>query len=250
MKKYLFLVGIILIFLIINSCNDSKTKHTSTQNNIITNISKRNSEKVSPKNEQRKTVSDFLPKGYVIFEKIYGDLNKDGIEDCVIIIKDTKKSKIIKDENSSELDRNRRGIIVLFNKKDHYELAAKNYDCFSSENEYGGVYFPPELNVEIVKDNLYINYSHGRYGYWIYTFRFQNSDFELIGYNDSSNKGSLVISEISMNFLTKKKFEKVIVNENAESGDEVFEETWKKINVNKLIKLSEIKDFDVFKISE
>ncbi|MCJ7759138.1 MAG: hypothetical protein MUP24_13450 [Gillisia sp.] len=196
--------------------------------------------------EQGKNPSDFLPKGNVIFEKINGDLNKDGLEDCVLIIKDTDKSRIIKDEYRGELDRNRRGIIVLFNKKDHYELAVKNYDCFSSENEEGGVYFPPELSIEINKGNLYIHYGHGRYGYWRYTFRFQSSDFELIGY-DESNGGAVINSETSINFLTKRRLEKV--NENAEGGDEVFKETWKNININRLIRLSEIKDLDELDMS-
>jgi len=47
--------------------------------------------------KQEKEPSDFLPTGYVIFEKIDGDLNKDSLVDCVLIIKGTDKSKIIKD---------------------------------------------------------------------------------------------------------------------------------------------------------
>src|SRR5260221_924364 len=194
--------------------------------------------------EEEKEPSNFLPNGYVIVEKINDDLNKDGIEDCVLIIKGTDKSKIVTDEYRGKLDSTSRGIIILFNKKDHYELAVKNYDCFSSENEDGGVYFPPELSIEIKKGNLYAHYGHGRYGYWEYTFRFQNSDFELIGYDESSDSGPIVNSETSINFLNKKKQEKVNVNENAEGGDEVFKETWKNIKVDRLIKLSEIKDFD------
>ncbi|MGL4469731.1 MAG: hypothetical protein ACRCT3_06080 [Aeromonas hydrophila] len=34
---------------------------------------------------------DFVPKGYVVFEKIEGDLNKDGQSDMVIVIKGTDK---------------------------------------------------------------------------------------------------------------------------------------------------------------
>jgi hypothetical protein len=34
------------------------------------------------------------------------------------------------------------------------------------------------------------------------------------------------------------------VNQEAEGGDEVFEETWSNIEVKKLLKLSEISDFD------
>ena len=193
--------------------------------------------------EPGKKPSDFLPEGYVIVEMINGDLNKDGLEDCILIIKGTDKRKIINDKYSGELDRNRRGIIILFNKDGRYEMIVRNKDCFSSENEDGGVYFPPELYVEIEKGNLKVNYGHGRYGHWSYTFRFQNSDFELIGY-DRSNGGAVTNSETSINFLTKRKLEKVNLYKNTEEGHEVFKETWKDIHVKRLIKLSEIEDFD------
>lgn len=194
--------------------------------------------------KQKQNPSDFLPKGYVIFEIMDGDLNKDSIKDCVLIIKGTDTSKIITDDYRGKLDRNRRGIIVLFDKNGLYELTAKNYDCFSSENEDGGVYFPPELSIEIKKGNLFVHYGHGRYGYWQYTFRYKNSDFELIGYDESSNRGPLIEHMTSINFLTHKKQKKINTNENAESGDEVFKTTRTSVKANSLIKLSEIKDFD------
>ncbi len=193
---------------------------------------------------QQKKAADFVPEGYVIFKEINGDLNKDNIKDRVLIIKATDTSNIVNDEYRGRLDRNRRGIIVLFNKNSHYTLAAKNYDCFSSENEDGGVYFPPELSIEIKKETLSIKYYHGRYGYWGYTFRFQNADFELIGYDESDNQGPVVNKITSINFLTKTKIEKVNTNENAGSGEEIFKTVNKKIKIARLLKLSEIKDFD------
>lgn len=193
--------------------------------------------------------ADFLPTGYVVFEKINGDLNKDGKDDCVLIVKATNKDNFVINRFDEKVDRNRRGIIVLLKINDDYEVATINLDCFSSENEDGGVYFPPELTIEIKRGNLYVQYGHGRYGYWQYTFRYQNSDFELIGY-DQSNGGVVIESEVSINFLTKKKQLKVNTNENAEGGDEVFKETWKNIAIDKLIKLSEIKDFDELSMSE
>ncbi len=195
-----------------------------------------------------KDIAAFIPKGYVLFEQTSGDLNKDGLEDKVLIIKGTDKSKVIQDEYRGTLDRNRRGIIVLFNKKDHYELAVKNFQCFSSENEDGGVYFAPELSVDIKKGNLYVHYGHGRYGYWFYTFRLKDADFELIGF-DESNGGPVTHSTTSINFLTKKKQERVNTNENAQSGEEVFKETWSNIVIDKRLKLSAIKDFDTLSIS-
>ena len=44
--------------------------------------------------------------------------------------------------------------------------------------------------------------------------------------------------------MTKKKLTKENTNENAEGGDEIFKENWNDIEIDNLIKLSEIKDFD------
>ena len=193
---------------------------------------------------QDKEPSDFIPKGYAEFKKYSGDLNKDGLEDYVLIIKKTDSANVVMNRFDKKVDRNRRGIIVLFKNANGYELADKNLECFSSENEDGGVYFAPELWIEIKDNKLYIHYGHGRYGYWKYTFRFQKSNFELIGYDSSSNRGPVTNRETSINFLTKKKLTKENTNENAEGGDEIFKENWNDIEIDNLIKLSEIKDFD------
>jgi hypothetical protein len=189
--------------------------------------------------------SDFIPVGYVIFNKKFGDLNNDGLSDCILIIKGTDKAKIMQDEFRGELDQNRRGIIILLKKKDGYHLAAENYSCFSSENEDGGVYFSPELNIEIDKGKLYIHYSHGRYGYWTYSFRYEQSNFKLIGFDQSDNNGPFVHYVYSYNFITNKKLTKENINFYSETPeDEKFKETWEAIEKIDLIRLSAIEDFD------
>lgn len=223
MKKYLFGFGLIVPMLFVYSFSESKKSIAPQQ-------------KIKP--------ADFIPKGFVLFNTIKGDLDKDGLSDEVLIVKGTDKSKIIVNRFEERVDRNRRGIIILLNKRGRYELSIRNLDCFSSENEDGGVYFPPELSVQIEKGNLYIQYSHGRYGYWRYTFRFRNADFELIGYDSSNNFGPRIDRKTSINFLTKKKLVKENTNQNAESGDEVFKEKWSKLPAKPLVKLSQIKDFD------
>ncbi|BAV07409.1 hypothetical protein FLA_3434 [Filimonas lacunae] len=60
---------------------------------------------------QKKNPADFVPKGYVFFEKVTGDLDKDSLEDCVLIIKGTDKSRFVNDEYRGKLDRNRRGVM-------------------------------------------------------------------------------------------------------------------------------------------
>ncbi len=195
--------------------------------------------------EEKKKPADFLPKGFVLFDEVQGDLNNDGINDYILIIKGTEKDKVVTDKDRGTLDRNRRGIIVLFKTKNNsYQLITENKACFSSENEDGGVYFAPELDVSIEKNKLFIHYGHGRYGYWTYTFQYRNSDFQLTGYDSSDNFGPVINSETSINFLTGKKQFRENTNKDADSGEEVFKETWTKIKVQKPVLLSEIKDFD------
>lgn len=197
---------------------------------------------------QYKSVEDFVPKDYIIYEKSYGDLNKDGQEDCILIIKGTNKSNIVLNQFDDEVDRNRRGIIVLLKNKKRYQLAVKNMDCFYSENEDGGNYYAPQLSIGIENGDLIINYEHGRYGYWSYTFRYHNSKFQLIGY-DATEGGVVISSETSINFLTKKK----LIEENTnygEGNDAIFKETWSNIEIEQLINLSEIKAFEGLDLSD
>jgi hypothetical protein len=198
---------------------------------------------------EKQSPTYFIPEGYVVFDTKYGDLNKDGSDDCVIIIKGTENSQVITEEYIGQLDRNRRGIIVLFNRNQQYELALRNYDCFSSENEHFGAYYPPELSIEIEKGNLYVEYRDRTNGAWTYSFRFQNSDFELIDYYSSETDGPIINSETSINFMTKTKQVKINTNENDSGGEEIFSITSKKILINQLIKLSEIKAFDELDMS-
>jgi hypothetical protein len=249
MIRNLLITVLILLFTGFSSCNKTKEKTASSQVTEIPTVPEV-FEKDTASIEIKKKPEDFIPKGYVPFDTIKGDFNKDGLEDYILIIKGTDKSKVIQHEYRGELDRNRRGIIALLNKNNGYVLAAKNYDCFSSENEEGGVYYAPELDFEIKDGKLYINYAHGRYGYWQYTFRYQNSDFELIGYDASSNRGPIVLTETSINFLTRKKIVNHNINENTYDDDEIFEKSESKIKRTKLLKLSEIKDFDELDLSE
>ncbi len=193
-------------------------------------------------------LSNFLTNDQILFDTVYGDLNKDGIDDNVLITKGTDEEFIVTNRFDEVVDRNRRGIIILLKKNSTYEVALRNDSCFSSENEDGGIYFPPQLSLSIDNGNLYVKYGHGRYGLWQYSFKYQNSDFELIGY-DSSYGGAVIESEISINFLTKKKLNRVNTNANAQGDDEIYEETWEDIEIKELIKLSEIKDFDELNMS-
>lgn len=193
--------------------------------------------------------NDFIPFGYVEYEKTFADLNKDGLKDCIVIIQDTKKENFVQDEYQGELNRNRRGLVIAFKTDKGYKLINRNMNCFASADEEGGTYFYPELSVYSEKGLLYVHYAHGIYGYWKYTFRYQNDNFELIGFDRYQHQGPIELKGLSINFSTGKKL--VRTNkylddpEKYEESDE-FIETWTTLPKNPLYKLSEIEDFETF----
>lgn len=248
---YLFCVAIVL-----TGCRDKVQSKAETADSLaavgqrVSRISKSKKKEDMRQYDvaDQKRITDFIPKGYKIFEKVSGDLNKDGLDDCVLIIKATRKDGFVKDFKDEVVDRNRRGIIILFTEKDGYKLASKNYNCFSSENEDGGVYFSPELGVIIKDSKLYLHYYHGRYGYWEYCFRYQDSDFMLIGYESIGSHGPTVLGKVSINFLTGVRYDDDNINKYDDDAEEKFVRKVIKLKKEPLKKLSEIDDFDELEI--
>lgn len=199
--------------------------------------------------KDNQTFKNYIPQSYVLFDTARGDLNKDGLEDIVLIIKATNPQAWVNDEYKGKLDRNRRGIIVLLANKDQksYKTLLKNLNCFSSDQEEGGVYFAPELYPEIKKGLLELNYGHGRYGYWGYKFRIEQNDMRLIGYDHSSNRGPMVESFTSINLLTGKKLYKDNLNKHEPEKTERFKEIWSTVKIAPIY-LSKINDFDEFEL--
>lgn len=192
-----------------------------------------------------KSLIDFVPNNYVVTEKIVRDLNKDGEEDYVYIVKGTKKSEIVYDlKHTEKVDRNRRGIVIIFKKNDKYKLIVKNIDCFFSENEDNGAYISPDMGVEVKKGILIITYFYGKYGHRDYKFRFQDYKFKLIGYDNYEAQDGVFKKITSINLLTKKMLIKNNVNPIDQEVDARFKETWKNLTTFDLINLSDIKNFD------
>ena len=187
---------------------------------------------------------EFIPDGYVLFSGCEGDLNKDGKPDVVLMIKGTEKSKWVDDECRGRLDRNRRGLIILFKRKNGYEQILRNDTCFSSENEDGGIADAPELELEISKNTLQIYFGHNRYGYWNYIFRYQNNDFELIGYYHNRCIRYVTYYNLDINFSTRTRVYEENLNADDNEKEEHYKVTESKIKRRKLIKLSEIADID------
>lgn len=122
-----------------------------------------------------------------LITKIDGDLNKDNISDVVKVYKDPKKG----DFKAS----------IFFGTQDgKYTLINENTNLLSVSNGIMSVENLPLI--EIKKGVLILNYELLR-GQRNYKFRFQNSNFEMIGYNSISSDGNDYMEKVDINLSTK-----------------------------------------------
>ncbi len=186
---------------------------------------------------------DAVKSEYTIVEKIKGDLNQDGQADYVFIVKGTQK-EYITTENGTTVDNNRRGILVVLQRKNKWEVLVKNYTCLPSLKEKVSVYMNPEISFSIARNNFYVHYSHGRYGYWKYTFRYRKNQMVLIGYDAVDKNGAVIQQEISINFNNKKRLIRTNLRATSSVEESEFREQWDTLPKVPNYVLDKISDFD------
>jgi hypothetical protein len=218
----------------------------SQNNSLLINISGRNS-------------NDFLPAGWKIIDSAQGDLNKDSLPDQAFIIENTDRKNFVKNDGmgGDTLNVNPRILLVLFKEKttDNYRLVGQNNAFIPPPNDT----LSPCL-VDPLAETEGITIKNGVLGlhfqYWLscgswftsnhdYLFRYQNKQFELIGFNSMEfHRASGEMSEYSINFSTKKL--------SHTEGGNMFEETitkpkttWKKFTIPKPLSLENM-DGDSF----
>ena len=166
--------------------------------------------------QKAKTVNDFIPKGWKEILTTNGDLNRDKLEDTVIVIEKEDKKNIKKNDGfgPEELNLNPRILLVLFKQKDGtYILASKNDKGFiKSEGNDDNPSLMDTLDDIIIKNNvlkIVFNYFMSAGSWWtstnVYIFRFQNNVLELIGYESNAYMRNTGEEEgTSINFSTNK----------------------------------------------
>ena len=90
-------------------------------------------------------LKSFIPNGYTLLDSVSGDLNKDGIKDLVLILKN---------DTEIELSDTTRPLLILHgNKNKSYTLVARN-DHVVLCQACGGVFGDPYNNV-VAKNNFF-----------------------------------------------------------------------------------------------
>lgn len=210
-------------------------------------------------NTSGKNTLDFLPSGWKVIDSARGDLNKDSLPDWVLIIENTDQRNFVHNNGlgSDTLNANPRILLVLFKDKttDNYRLVTQNNAFIPPPNDT----VSPCL-ADPIAETKTITIKNGVLGlhfqYWLscgswftsnhdYLFRYQNKQFELIGFNSMEfHRSSGEMSEYSINFSTKKLAHT--------EGGNMFEETttkpkttWKKFTLPKMMSLQQM-DSDSF----
>lgn len=194
-------------------------------------------------------LKSIVPAGWIPESQYKGDLNKDKLEDVVLILRNTDRKNLVKHDGlgTDTLDLNPRRLIIFFK-------TGKSYKKILSTDK-----FLPSVNSEInpcLDDPLFdggIEVRNGllkiRHHYWLscgswyvtdyeYTFRYQNSKFELIGLDISSfHRASGESGFTSYNFSTRKKQIVTGMNEFEEKHNKPVEK-WEKLSIAKLYDLA------------
>lgn len=178
------------------------------------------------------------PTGFEILAEKVGNLDKDEAEEKVIVYNttDTTEDGIVRELRIFKLSNNEWG------------LWSKSRNAIKKSKE-GGMMGDPFEGIEIDNGVLKINSAGGSSWKWNYTdkYRFQNNEFELIGYSTSYGKLCEYWEEIDFNLSTgkiiyKKEFE------DCKKGQQIYKresETFFKKGVSINIKNRNLKDHKI-----
>lgn len=199
-------------------------------------------EKFPTLSSQGKSLNELIPKKWSVLSSAEGDLNKDGITDLVFVIENTDKSNFQINENEfgkDSINLNPRILAIYFGTK------SGNYTKNLESNEFIILQDSPTMDepfdgVEILKNgvlkiNFHFWFSAG--SWWMsnhsYKFRFQNNQFELIGYDANEiHRATLETHSYSINFSTRKmETTTTILDENEE---EIVEKETKSFKLKEL----------------
>lgn len=145
-------------------------------------------------------VKAFVPAGFLIMEQAKGDLNKDGIPDVVLVLKNKAE-----DRKNMDTEEIHRLLVIIFGVQGGgYTLSASSKEATLCKT-CGGVYGDPFASVKIVRGTIVIDHYGGSRERWGYThrWRFQEGGWFLIGLTSRTEDTGNGASEVTdTNFVT------------------------------------------------
>lgn len=198
-------------------------------------------------------LQDFIPDFWIVEFLQQEDLNGDGELDTVMVVRnqDIQNINHIGDDTSPLIDTNPRILIILFRQGKEWRLIKQNTTFIpKTENDNGYIQDPfngiVSGGVTTSKGiiSIRLGYFSSELIYKIYTFRWQNNDFYLIGYDSySRGRASGIETTSSYNFLTNRQNTKIATPLDDDSIETSSD--WQKLKPHKLLKLDEIMSGDI-----
>ena len=195
------------------------------------------------------SIEGFLPMEWRMELKQSGDLNGDGRDDVVLVLRAIDERNVIdvRGQGGPEnFDTNPRILMVAFaNAAGGYDLALENHTLIARTME-PSAQDPLDPNgiqeggVAIKNGTLQVTFGYfsGNMGHLTYTFRFEKGGFKLIGYDSTDVerfKGTM--TQVSVNYLTRRM--KRNVGHISEDTDKV---TWTKLPAKPLLTMPQVGD--------
>ena len=180
-----------------------------------------------------KTIDDLLSSDWILKDSAAGDLNGDNLTDLVVITQWKDTIEELRPDKTVNLGSPRVLLIFFKNSK------TGNFDLVLQHNtfiiRYGEGGMDPEAFGKVrIKNNVLDIFYSLMHGQADYKFRYQQSDFYLIGAMNSG-VGAGQINSWDINFLTKK-----AKHEWGEITDEKLKSKWVNVPLEKLKKLKDL----------
>ena len=186
-------------------------------------------------NTKEQQLKDFIPAGWMMLDSAMGDLNKDNLQDAVIILQYKDSISLVKAEEDTVITQPRIVIILFKNKTDN------SFDLIEQSNSFILKHDNPTMDDPFQELNIYAGVLEIKFhlfynaGGWYtsgtsYKFRYQKGEFVLIGIDHFSlHRATMDFEKYSFNFLTKKRS---LTKGNEEKGTK--KTTWKTLNISPL----------------
>jgi hypothetical protein len=140
---------------------------------------------------------NIIPKEYQPIKEVPGDLDKDGINEKVVVYNMSDK-----DDETNGINRE----VIIFKKdKDKWTVWQRSANAVGNSKD-GGMMGDPFEDIEIKGGVLIIHQSGGSSWKWSHTdkYRYQNNQFELIGYTSHYGKPCEYWENVDFNVMTGK----------------------------------------------
>lgn len=160
-----------------------------------------------------------IPSNYSIIDSVFGDLDKDGMEELVVAYNTNLKDEIN--------DGVKRELIIYKKKNLEWTVWQKPMQALYGSRA-GGMMGDPFGDIEIEKGVLHISQNGGSSWKWSHTdkYRYDGKEFRLIGYVSNYGKPCEYWEEVDFNIVTGK----INVKKEYENCETENQEVYKKQN--------------------